>query len=68
MYNACHPLEEDRSRSALEVKSDHLGEASVKIGFVKFGFLDAGSDDAHGRSEGAGQFCEDLVKVKQQVQ
>lgn len=68
MNNAFRPLEGDPSGCALEVESDHLGEASVKIGFVKFGFLDAGSDDAHGRCEGAGQFCEDLVKVKQQVQ
>ena len=40
----------------------------MKIGFIQFGFLHAGSDDAHGRRERPGQFCENLVKIKQQVQ
>lgn len=52
----------------LEMESDHHGEAAMKVGFVKFGFLHAGPDDAHGRGERSGQFFEDLVEVKQQVQ
>ena len=40
----------------------------MKVGFVEFGFLHAGSDDAHGRCERPGEFSEDFVKIKQQVQ
>ena len=57
----------DHSRT-LKVKPDHLSDASMKVGFVKFGFLNAGPDDAHGRCERSGQLFENLVEIKQQVQ